>query len=692
MKPNLLAPVLGGAIGVCALAQVALAMEPEEIVVTSTRLEQTTMRSPVAVTTVGAEDIREARQQLGLDESLSRVPGVFFQNRYNFAQDLRISIRGFGARSAFGIRGIKLFVDGFPATTPDGQGGIDDIDLGSTERVEVIRGPASALYGSAAGGVISLYTEDGPAQPYISARASFGEYASQKHQLKAAGTTGKLGYLASVTDIDVEGYRGHSRNESTLFNSKFTYDLDESMRLTAVLSGVDSPLAQDAGALNAGEVEADRAQGRARNIQFDAGESVEQQRLGLALSKVFDQNHQLVVRAYGLGRDFATRLPFEGSIEESNGGQVAFDRRFVGLSAQYAYEGTLFGRAHRWITGIDVDSQEDDRQRWVNNDGLRGELTFDQVETVESIGVFAQSEFALSDRLLLTLGARYDSIEYEVDDRFTLNASGEDSGAVQFEELTPMMGLVYSPSESVNVYANVSTSFETPTTTEFANPDGGGFNQGLQPQEATNYEIGLKGEHNNRLRYEVALFSIDVSDELIPFEQDGRTFFENAGDSTRKGLELALLGSITDTLTATLSYTYSDFTFDRFRTRDGDVFDNNALPGLPENQLFVELAYRHPSGFFATWDLLNVGEFFADNANSDGAKISRSSVANLRLGADFNLGQLKLSPFLGVNNLFDELYFTNVRLNGGFSRYFEPAPETNVYGGLTLRHEFGRAR
>lgn len=660
----------------------------EEVVVTSTRLDRSsTLRTPLPVTTVDQEDVQLGRQQLGLDEALTRVPGVFFQNRYNFAQDLRISIRGFGARAAFGIRGIRVFIDDIPSTTPDGQSGVDDIDLGSVGRVEVIRGPASALYGQAAGGVISIYTEDGPKVPFVSTRINVGEFQSHRHAVKSGGQIGRLNYLVNASHINVGGFRGFSQSENNLVNTKFRYEFSDDFDVTLVAANANSPYTEDPGGLNAAEVAADRDQGRDRNIQFDAGETLSRQRVGLVLRKRFGTG-ELKLRGYGVNRDFLGRIPNGGTVAQSNGGVIDFDRAYYGGGGEYTRNGTLFGLDNRYIIGIDYASQEDDRQRFVNDDGARGPLTFDQLEKVDALGFFAQTEVSLTQRAALTLGLRYEQVDYEVEDRFFLNDTGDDSGAVSFEQLTPLAGFVYSFAPEANVYLNVSTGFETPTTTEFANPAGGGFNQALEPQDATNYEFGFKGNILQRLRYDLALFRVDVQDELVPFELNDRTFFENAGESTREGLELAVQAQVTSSLTANLAYTLSDFAFDSFVTRDGDDFSGNQLPGVPRHQIFSELKYQHDAGFYVIGDVLHVGGFFADNANSEAGTIDAYTVANVRLGGSFRAGQATISPFLGVNNVFDEEYFSNVRLNAAFNRFFEPAPGSNVFGGVELRYDF----
>ncbi len=660
--------------------------ELQEYTVTSTRVEKDSLKVPAAISTVSQDDIQLGRQQLGMDESLVNIPGVFMLNRYNFSQDLRIAIRGFGARAAFGIRGIKVYADGIPQTLADGQSGVDTIDLGSASRMEVIRGPASSLYGAASGGVINIYTEDGPADPFVEGRFTYGEYDYQKYQVKAGGQQDRLNYMVNLSQTKMDGFRGHSHVENQLVNSKFIYKIDDASDFTTIFNAVNSPNADDAGALTAAEVAADRSQGRARNIQFDAGEELDQQKLGFVYSRQLNKNHSIKLRNYYVFFDFANKLPF------TDGGIVNIDRVFMGGGAEYIYSDTFMGHNNRLIMGFDIDDQDDDRSRFNNNNGTIGALSFDQNESVMSRGVFIQNELSLTDKLQLTIGARYDVVEFDVSDKFL--GDGDDSGKIDFDELSPMVGLSWSVSQALNFYGNVSTAFETPTTTEFANPanngTAGGFNPALGPQTATNYEIGVKGLLPGQVRYDVALFKIDVKDELSSFElvaAPGRDFFRNAGESSREGLEAALSFKPFRGLTTSLAYTFSDFTYDTFRPGTS-VFDGNQLPGIPRHQFHAEVSYYHPSGFYTSWDMLHVGSFFADDANT--TRINAYHVANLRMGHSATYGNWEVSPYLGVNNLFGEDYNSNVRLNATFGRFFEPAPDRNIYAGVSARYMFGR--
>lgn len=656
----------------------------EEVVVTATRIPADLQNLPFAAGVVERDDVQRARQQLGLDEALVAVPGLFFQNRYNFAQDLRIAIRGFGARANFGIRGIRIFADDIPQTLPDGQGSVDAIDLGSVEQVQVIRGPFSAVYGSASGGVIDIRTEDGPETPFISGRLNLGSYDFRQAQVKAGGQSGKLNWLANYSDTKLDGYRDHAEYKSRLLNSKFRYEFNETTRLTVVFNAVDSPTADDPGGLNASEVVENRRQAAPRNLLFNAGESLDQQSLGLAFRKEIGSNQELMLRNYYVKRQFDSLQPFTVN-SNGQGGSIDLSRRFSGLGGSYSWNTDLGARVNRLVIGLDYDAQRDHRKRFVNDLGVIGDQTTNQDEDVTTKGIYLQDVLDLSTAASLTLGGRYDNVEYKVNDR----TAGGGSGQRSFSHFSPMAGISWAVRESLNLYGNVSTSFDPPATTELANPDGpSGFNRNLDAQTAWNYELGLKGLLTGRLRYELALFHIDVKDEIVPYELEGsgQFFFQNAGKSTHNGLEAALSMEILTGLIGTATYTWSDFTFDVFRGLAGAVYDNNRIPGVPEHLFNLDLSWEHSSGFFAGWDMLYVGRFFADNANQ--VETDDYTVSNLRAGFRLKRGDWILEPFAGVNNLFDKKYNGNVRLNASFGRYYEPAPERNIYAGVLLRYGF----
>jgi iron complex outermembrane receptor protein len=673
---------------VAAMPPAAPAESLKEIVVTATRLDQKLADIPGGASVVGYHDLHGGRQELGLDESLARVPGLFFQNRYNFTQDLRISIRGFGARSNFGIRGIKILVDDIPSTLADGQSGVDDVDLGSIARAEVLRGPSSALYGASAGGVVSLYTEDGPETPFIEGTVGVGEYDHQKYQLKTGGQFRSLNYLMNASYLNNDGYREHSEVNHALFNSKFRYDIDEVSDVTLVINAVDSPVADDPGALTPAEVEADAKLAQARNLSSNAGEALEQQKFGWVYRRELADGHEVRLRNYYTWRDFRNYLPLGTHIPFSAiDGVVEFDRFFFGGGAQYTWTAAPGGRPNRFSIGFDIDRQEDDRQRFVNSFGNKGALTFDQMEEATAWGVYARDELALTDTVQLTLGGRFDQVDLDVADRFFAN--GDQSGNVDFDEFSPMAGLTWNVHGDIRLFANYSTAFETPTFTELGNPaqdlgvNLGGFND-IEAQTAEGFEVGVRGSAWDRVTFELAVYTMDVEDEVTNVVSTGnRAFFENA-DTDRFGVEAGVVVDFMEGLRLTLAYTYSDFEFDSFPSNPSAV--GKSLPGIPEQQFYAELAWRHRSGFFLIGDVLVVDELFTNNTNtgtSDGYE-----VANLRAGCEFVRGRASLSPYVGINNMFDENYIGNVRLNAFGDRTYEPAPDFNAYGGLAVRYSF----
>ncbi len=649
----------------------------DEIVVSATRMESSVRDVARSISIVHKERIQNGTQQLGIDEALAGVPGLYMQNRYNFAQDLRISLRGFGARSSFGIRGIKIIVDGIPETLPDGQGGIDSIDIGSTQSIEILRGPASSLYGNASGGVIAITSELGNSPPFVEGRVAAGEFDYQQYQLKAGGEIGSADFLFNVSRTEIDGYRDHSNFRGSIINTKLAIPLGENDKLTFALNHSDQPEAQDPGGINAAQAATDPSSARDRNILFDAGESLSQQRVGF----VYERDRasgKLTLRNHYVWRDFANKLPF------TNGGSVDLDRFFYGFGVQYSL-GEFMPDNLSLMFGVDLDRQDDDRKRYDNNDGVLGPLVFDQNERVDSTGIFVQGRYEINDAWALLAGLRYDELSYDVTDRFLTN--GDDSGKLDFDEVSPSFAINYRMDSGV-LFASYSSSFETPTTTELANPDGsGGFNTSLVAQTADNFELGFKRSNEN-LYYEITVFTIDLKNELIPFELaafPGRTFFVNAGSSKRDGIETALSWKSNSGLQFDVSYTWSDFNFEDFVDDSGNDFSGNQLPGLPRQFGYLGLSYNTDSGFSGTFETIYSGDLYANNANS--TNVSSYTVANLRLGYDFQNGKWMIRPYIGINNLFDEAYNSNIRINAFGGRYFEPAPTRNFYAGVVVNFQ-----
>jgi iron complex outermembrane receptor protein len=647
----------------------------DEIVVTATRMQTRVREVPRSISVVGQERIQNATQQLALDEALSGVPGLYMQNRYNFSQDLRISLRGFGARSGFGIRGIRVYVDGIPETLPDGQAQVDSIDLGSAKSIEVLRGPASSLYGNASGGVIAVETQLGDVAPFVEGGVAGGELGYQKYQLKSGGSYKSIDYLINASRQELDGYREHSYSRGTLVNGKLGYGLTDDERLTLAINHTDQPESEDPGGINEAELAAGGYRAaRDVNVLFNAGEALSQQRIGVVYER--DRPHgDLLLRNYYVWRDFSNELPF------AFGGAVDLQRFFYGFGAQYT-PAWLPPERFKLTAGIDLDRQDDDRRRFDNNQGERGDLTFDQQERVDSTGFYVQGSYELSDDLTMSAGLRYDELRFDINDRFLVD--GDDSGEIDFDEISPSVGLNYNVGEHV-VFASFSRSFETPTTTELANPDSsGGFNQSLVPQLADNYEVGIKGERNGTL-YELSVFRIDLTDELVPFElaaSPGRTFYANAGRSDRTGIESAISWQHESGFGAEFSYTYSDFTFEEFVDENGNDVAGAELPGLPQHFGYAGLSYRTDDGLLARLESVYSGSLYADSANT--TEVDSYVVTNFRTSNEYQSGNWLIRPYFGINNIFNERYFSNIRINAFGGRFYEPAPDRNVYLGVVV--------
>lgn len=654
-------------------------VELEPITISSPRYTTETADVPLAISKISQSRIQVGQPQLSVREALDAIPGVFALNSNNFAQDLRVSIRGFGARAAFGIRGVKVLVDGIPESTPDGQAQVDNIDLGVVERIEVIKGPSSVLYGNASGGVISLTTEL-TNQPFVEARYTAGNYGFQRYQFKTGWKKGKVSSVLYGVHTHLEGYRDYSAARNNNFNNKTRIEIDSATTLNLVFNYSNNPLAEDPGGLNLEEVNADRRQARQLNFDQKTGEQVEQGRAGLILNRKLSATQSIEGRVYHTFRDFDGVIPFT---------VIRFDRNFTGGGVKYQLDERLFSKIdYRLVAGIDYEFQQDDRQNFENNAGEAGGLLLDQKELFINKAAYLIQEISPYEKLQFTLGLRYDIIDIEAEDK--LLTDGDDSGKLEFERLSPMVGVVYDFTRKISGYANISNSFETPTLSELSNdPAGlGGFNTTLEPQYATNYELGSRGRLGKAFRYELALFYIDVENELVPFELaqfPDRDFYRNAGSSDRNGIELGLTYRSNFGLTAFLTYTYSNFIYDKYEV-NGQNFEGNKLPGIPQHLLYNELRYNHTSGFYAIFQTRLVGDLYAEDANS--TSIDRFAVSDLRFGKVYHYTTWEFEFFTGINNLFSERYFSNIRINAFGNRFYEPAPETNFYAGVRVRMEY----
>ena len=656
-------------------------------VITTTRLPVSASESVLAVSSLNAERLRTAQAQLSLAESLGAIPGVFTMGDANFSQDLRISIRGFGARAGFGIRGIKLLLDGIPESSPDGQAQVDNLDIAAVSRMEVLRGASGGLWGNASGGVISLGTDPVPAEKghgFAEIRSAAGAFGFQQWHAKAGARRGKTGFTASISHLRLDGYREHAALRNTLANAKIAWSPDTTSTLTLLLNLADSPRADDPGALTAEQVATDRHAANANNVKFNAGESLQQGKAALLFEKKTGARQVLRLRAYAAGRDFENRLAFQ------NGGQVAFQRLFAGGGGQY--EWSARHTPLQLTAGVDFDRQADQRQRYQNLDGERGEQNLDQEEIFAGTGAYALARWTpvlkkRKDLVTLSGGLRYDAVLLRVNDHF--ESDGDQSGKEWFQRASPWGGLLLRLHPRLNLFANTTTNFETPTLTELSNnPAGtGGFSADLKPQRTLSFETGVRNS-GRRFDWELALFRTRTRDELTPYEiagQPGRTYYRNAGEVLRQGVEASLNWLPARGLALLLAWSWSDFHFVEYTTPAADLKEKR-LPVLPRQLGHAEVRWNHPGGLFAFAGARLTGDFFADDANTE--QIGQTVLLKMRAGWRRNLGSFTLEVFAGADNLGDAAVYNNVRPNAAGGRYFEPGAGRSWLAGVSLRRNW----
>jgi len=649
----------------------------EEILIKSSRIISPLHTLPLSVSIQDSLLQKDAYQKTSLQEFLGAHPGVFSMNANNYAQDLRISIRGFGARSPFGIRGVKLIVDGIPETTPDGQGQIDNLILDNIQSIEILKGPSSGLYGNASGGVIKLNSEFDYLKSGIISNTQFGSYGNFRQAIKGVWQKKSSTLIASALHNQLDGYRTHSANETNIGSLKYQYNSPGKLKLRFISNFTHSPIAQDPGSLTLADADEIRDQARQRNVDFGSGESINHFKIGNSLEYILG-NKKIESQSYFHKRQFDGKLPF------TNGGIIDLNRNFFGHSSQIIFHQDFVSSRNKILFGYDAQFQNDDRQRFVNNMSVRTDETLNQNEIFRNLALFLVDHFNVKEKLTVNLDLRYDNNVLRVEDDFL--SDGDDSSKITYNSFNYGIGIGYNPKKNLFTYLRLSSSFETPTLSELsANPQGGGFNQALKPLESTNYEIGIKQYVSTKLKYQLALFNINTKNELLPFELadfPGRDFFLNAGKTKRTGLEFSGHLLYSNSLALNLTYNFSVFNFDEFET-GADDFSNNTLPGLPRHYGSFDLIYQFGENTSLNFLTHYTGKLFADNANS--VQIDDFFRSDIKLSQTLDLQKLTAKLYLGINNILDVQYFDNIRINAFGRRYYEAAPERNFYVGVKFR-------
>lgn len=704
----------------CAAAGAAQAAEPvsrlvlDPSVVTGSRSAMQSFDLPFSVDGIDREQISDGQLGINASEVLTRVPGLVVQNRQNYAQDLQISSRGFGARSAFGVRGLKLITDGIPASTPDGQGQAATFNLDTADRIEVLRGPASTLYGSNAGGVIQMFSRDGVGRPRIGAETLIGSDGLTRNHLTAEGEADGVGFVLDASRMDTDGYRDHSSARRDQTFAKLNFKPDEDSKLALIYSSLEQNGTKDPLGQAWEAYKADPRSVSTNATRYNTRKSIDHQQLGANYERYFGDS-TLQLTAYAGKRHVVQYLaipiePPSGPTADPinpqanarhSGGVIDFEREFHGGSVRWLQPVEGVTGNLQLVFGLDYDQSRDDRQGYENfvgtlpdvTRGVKGNLRRDEVDTVTSLDPYAQATWTLGNWTLQG-GLRYSTVEVDVDDKYIVGANGDDSGTRRYEKATPSVSLGYAFTPDLNGYISAGKGFETPTQGELAYSfNNAGFNFGLEPSESTQYEIGLKARIAENTRINAAIFQINTKDEITVLQnQFGRTSYQNAGKTLRRGFELGVESQLSQQWSAALAYTYLAATYDSsFTSGSGNTLSNidkgNNLPGVPRTTLFGEVVWKPVDGISTAVEGLYRSKVYVEDTNTDKAAPSYA-VFNWRTRFEQNLGAWKTHQTLRLDNLLDKQYVGSVIVGDGNDRYYEAAPGRSWYAGAGVEYQF----
>jgi len=676
-------------------AQDLVTHQPERVVVTATRSERAALDVPASVDVLTRDDVRDAQLRINLSESLWRIPGVVASNRQNYAQDLQISIRGYGARSTFGVRGLRLYLDGIPATQPDGQGQVSNFPLNAVERIEVLRGPFSALYGNSSGGVIAMTTRLAPQPLEAELSVAAGSFDTWRAALAVYGGTTPYAYSLDASFFSTGGYREHSAATRDVLNARVAAYETPLGRLRVTLNAVDMPDAQDPLGLTRAQWQANPQQASPAALQFDTRKSTSQDQLGFELGGDAGAGFSWQAIAW-IGQRAVEQYQAIPVATQANpnhpGGVIDFDRNYGGVDARLQ---ARFGSSHVTF-GVDFEQLDEDRRGYENFAGLpqqlgvRGRLRRDESNRVQSLDAYAQLESELSENFRLLAGVRSARVTFNGTDEFLSN--GDDSGSASYNATNPTVGLNWRLDPNTSLYAAYGQGFETPTLNELAyRPNGSaGYNTSLEPATSRNVEFGAKSV-SSTLRAAFAVFQTSTSDDLVvQTNAGGRSSFTNAGSTRRRGAELGLGWQPTAALTVDLAATAIQATYSRpFLTCVAApctvpsvlVAEGKRLPGIPAYTAGVAATYRTPwADVTAEWR--GQSQVYVDDRNTDAAP--GYGIVNLALARSFIEGSAKFRAFLRIDNLLNARYIGSVIVNEANGRYFEPAPGRQWLLGLDL--------
>lgn len=691
------------------------------VVVTATRTEQNSFDLPMSIDVTDAEQIQEGQLKVNLSESSARVPGVVINNRNNPAQDLAIQIRGFGARSAFGVRGVRLYADGIPMTMPDGQGQTGTFNLDAADRVEYLRGPFSALYGNSSGGVVQIFTKDGEKVPTLSGGITFGSDNTRRESLGLSGSGEGFDYVVNANTYRSDGYRDQSYTRRDTLNAKINFQLKEDTKLSIVATALDQPDNKDPQGLTLAQLKTDRKQAGTNSELFSTRVSKSHQQVGATLEHIITADDTARLMVYYGKRDneqfqsvsVAAQTTAPGN-ERSGGGVAVIDRSFGGVDARWTHKGEVANKPYNFTVGLNYDKMSDDRTGYENfigsTLGVKGKLRRDENNTVSNFDQYAQASIDLLPKWSVTGGVRHSRVSFKTKDYYIATGNGDDSGSVTFTNTTPVLGTVYKVTDSLNLFANAGESFETPTFVEMAynpNYDKSGLNLDLKPAKSRQYEVGAKAFLGTSTLVNLAFFKIDTDDEIVTASsQGGRTTYRNVPTSERKGMELSLDSALPHDVRVYMAYTLLDAKFTDAFTACKVPFPNGTscrfgipgdfetiasgskIPGTYRYNLYGEVSWKYqPLGFNTALEMRKSSDTNVSLNPADGSA-DGYTVFNWRGGFTQQLNNWKLSEFVRIDNITDREYVGSVRVADGNERFYEPAPGRTWLLGLNASYQF----
>ncbi len=709
--PHLLRP------GFCLAAITSIGLAPafaqqlEEVVISASRAEVRSFDAPAAVQRIDRLAIEGSGPQINLSESLVRAPGLTILERQNYAQDLQISIRGFGARSAFGVRGIRLLIDGIPATTPDGQGQSSSISLTSTDHIEVLRGPLAQLYGNSSGGVIQAFTKDAAKVPTVDYQYYLGSYGMHRADYQFSDTIDGYGLVADYGTFSTSGYRANSAAERNQFNGKLSFEPNEQTKVNVVFNRFDMPLAQDPLGLTQARLIVDPTEAGKDSMKYSVRKMVLQNQLGSSLKYDLGNDQSLSARAYYGTRD---NKQFQAA---NSGSWVGLNRTYYGTGLQYNGRTLWKETPIEWVAGYEYDKSSERRKGGAADNGIESPTrensnlnTFckcvrDEDNQAENSDFFVQATAHLSEQISLIGGLRRSNISFNSNDYFVIpsgaNADKDGSGTANFSATSPVLGVTWHANDDLNIYANYGQGFESPTLAEMAYADitvagttktVNAFNTSMKAANSQHYEIGAKWMPARNARIDFALYQIDTTDEIVVLSNTGKTSYQNAPSTTRTGWELAASAQLSDHIAANLSASAIDAKFSQaFKTAGVPVPSGNKIPGIPESSTFAEIAWASEAfapksktqlGTRVALEWQQAGKIFPDDANSD--PVEGHSVFNLALSQRWAWNQGLITLYGRINNISDVRYVGSVIVNQKDLQFFEPALPQNWVVGLSL--------